>query len=142
MRDIEKAKALLNTGRYTCVIVKGDDVITSHERGVAPLIKLLDERGSLDGFSAADKTVGAGAAHLYTALGVTAVYAYIMSDAAHAVLDNAEISHGCDLSVPIIINRKGDGPCPIEAVLSSDDTTKNAVVKIRKRLSELKLENQ
>ncbi|MBQ7363262.1 MAG: DUF1893 domain-containing protein [Clostridia bacterium] len=137
MSDIERAKKLLNEGEYTCVLIKGQEVITSRERGVAPLLSLLDGRGSLRGFSAADRTVGAGAAHIYVALGVDTVFARVMSDTARAVLDSAKISHGCDLFVPVIINRRGDGTCPIEAVLSPEDTTVLAIEKIRTRLSEL-----
>ncbi len=137
MTDIEKAKSKLLSGGYTCVLVKGDNVITSDLRGVAPLLGLLDERGELHGFSAADKTVGMGAAYLYSTLGVAHVWANVMSEGAEKILDRAKITHGCGLTVPVIINRRGDGPCPIEAVLSPEDSTVQAVEKIRTRLAEL-----
>ena len=137
MNDLEKAKHILASGEYTCVLVKGDEVITSHERGVAPLLTLLDTYGRLEGFFAADKTVGVGAAHLYAALGVASVYANVMSESAKDILESSEIEHACALSVPFIINRRGDGPCPIEAVLSPKDTKDEAILKIRKRLQEL-----
>ena len=55
LNDLEKAKAILENGNYTCVLCKGDTVHTSQHRGVRPLLDLLDT--DVSGFSAADKVV-------------------------------------------------------------------------------------
>ena len=75
---------LLDCG-YTCVLLQNGEECCSRERGVKPLLSLLDKGRSFCGAVAADKTVGAGAAHLYVLLGVRAVWARVISAAA---LDN------------------------------------------------------
>ena len=42
MFDLEKARSLLEKENYTCVICRGDDVITDHRRGIRPLMELLE----------------------------------------------------------------------------------------------------
>ena len=64
-KDLEEAKKRMLDGGYTCVVQKDNQVYTSMERGVKPLLNWLDERTNLCGFSAADKVIGNGAAMLY-----------------------------------------------------------------------------
>ena len=61
MRDIERAKALLQTEDCSCVLVKGDIIYTSRKAGIAPLVEFLSSGAGLNGFSAADKIVGKAA---------------------------------------------------------------------------------
>lgn len=106
MTDIEHAKQLLTDARYTCVICRGDDIHTSEKRGVAPLIELLDSRIDVRGYSAADKAVGKAAAMLFVLLGVSEIYAAIMSRSAKKILDEYEIKYSCGEEIEYIINRK------------------------------------
>lgn len=106
MTDIEHAKQLLTDARYTCVICRGDDIHTSEKRGVAPLIELLDSRIDVRGYSAADKAVGKAAAMLFVLLGVSEIYAAIMSRSAKKILDEYGIKYSCGEEVEYIINRK------------------------------------
>ena len=69
--DMTKARSLLESGDYTCVVCHGDTVHTATERGVKPLLNWLDEGMDLRGFSAADRVVGRATAFLYCLLGVT-----------------------------------------------------------------------
>ena len=125
MSDIIKAKELLNAGEYTCVLCKGEDTVTLTERGVKPLVRLLRSGESYVGYSAADKVVGRATAFLYVLLGVSRVYARVMSRAALSVLENAGIEVGYDTLTDNIINRRGDGICPFESavldILSADE---------------------
>ncbi len=59
--DLQHAKTLLSDNNYTCVLCKGEKIITSTERGVKQLVELLDGAESLNGFAAADKFVGKAA---------------------------------------------------------------------------------
>ena len=68
MIDLQRAERALAEGGHTLVLVKGERVITSNQRGVAPLLALIDT--DVTGFSAADKVVGKAAALLYVKLGV------------------------------------------------------------------------
>ena len=103
------AKQKMLDGKYTCVVLIDNDEYTSYERGVKPLLSLLQMRRSFVGAVAADKCVGAGAAHLYVLLGVRAVWANFISISAIQILQNNGIDVFFDQSVPNIINRKGNG---------------------------------
>ena len=135
--DTEKAKEILIEGKYTCVICRGEDTDTFTERGVKPLLSLLDSGKSLKGYSAADKVVGRASAFIYTLLKVNEVYAPVMSAGAEKVLRESEISVYYDELVEKIINRQGTGICPMEDAVSLSNTAEDAVEKIRRRLSEL-----
>ena len=86
-------------------------------RGVKPLIDFLESGRDFKGFCAADKVVGAGAAHLYVLLHVKAVWARLMSKDAVDILQTNGIDAFYDEMVPYIINRSGDGACPIETAV-------------------------
>lgn len=139
MTDIEHAKQLLTGEGYTCVICRGDDIHTSEKRGVAPLIELLDSRIDVRGYSAADKAVGKAAAMLFVLLGISEIYAAVMSLGAKAVFDEHGIKYSCGEEVEYIINRKKDDMCPMEkAVMDIDDPAeaqkeiKETIEKMRK----------
>ena len=137
MHDLEKARSLLEKENYTCVICRGDDVITDRRRGVRPLLELLESGKDLHGYSAADKVVGKAAAFLYCLLGVKALHAGVLSVPARDVLVSAGISVEWGSLVPAIRNRAGDGFCPMEsAVLAlsdpalAPDAIRNALKKL------------
>lgn len=117
MHDLEKARSLLEKENYTCVICRGDDVITDRRRGVRPLLELLESGKDLQGYSAADKVVGKAAAFLYCLLGVKALHAGVLSVPARDVLVSAGIAVEWGSLVPAIQNRAGDGFCPMETAV-------------------------
>ena len=139
MRDLtETARKILIENSYTAVLCSEDKVYSSEQRGVKPLIDFLESGVDFSGFSAADKTVGLGAAHLYILLGVRSVYAVVASRAAVQLLSKNGISITCDNEVPYIINRKGDGPCPIESAVTGITDPHYALEAIKKTLEVLK----
>lgn len=137
MTDLEKAKLTLRSDEYTCVLQKGDLTYTSKERGVKPLVSLLEAQTDLCGFSAADKVIGKGAAFLYVRMKIKCVYAHVISTPALELL----LSHGIHVEYTTltdrIINRKGDGLCPFEALVLGIDDTETAYTAIRQKLKEL-----
>ena len=133
--DLKKAAEFLNNGEYTCVLCKGEEVLTSTKRGVTPLIDWIDNSADLKGFSAADKVVGKAAAILYVLLKVEAVYAPVMSEGAISVLAENGISAFCDKKFSRIINRTGDGLCPMEQAVSDVTDPEEGLKKIRERLN-------
>ena len=136
--DLNCAHVLLEQNGYTCVIQRGETVYTSFERGVKPLLGLLDDGTDCTGFSAADKVVGKAAAFLYCLLRVRSVYASVISKPALQVLTEQGIEVMYDTCVDAIKNRAGTGFCPMEtAVLSESEPTK-ALDRIRVRLEELR----
>lgn len=135
--DIRIAREKLTALDATCVLSKGPSQLVSHQRGVRPLLDWLDGDFDVRGYSAADKVVGNGAAYLYVLLDVGAVYAEVMSEPARSTLE----AHGIDASygvlVPGIVNRAGDGPCPIEHCVANIHEPLEALDAIRARLAEL-----
>ncbi len=122
MSDLKKAEALLASGGYTAALVCGDTVYTSNMRGVKPLVNWYRGGYDLSGFSAADKVVGRATAFLYLLLGVTDLYAAVISRPALSLLSEHGVHVEHDLLVENIINRAGDGICPFEeAVLKISD---------------------
>lgn len=121
-----------------CIRLQSGEEITSFDRGVAPLLALFARKEELRGAIAADKVAGKAAAFLYVLLGVSAVRTRLSSLPAREVFARHGVAHKCDESCPHIINRKGDGICPMEkAVLDIDDPVQ-AKAAILARLAEMK----
>ena len=133
MSDLQKAKALLASGSYTCVLCRERAIHTATARGVRPLVDWLDSGLDLRGFSAADKVVGRATAFLYVLLGVKEVFAQVMSTPAREALESGGIITSCGREVPGIINRRGDGPCPFEEAVLGITAPADALTAIRKK---------
>ena len=122
MRDLTRAKELLDTGKYTCVLCQDGKEIFSEQRGVKPLVDMYSQGIDIKGFSAADKVVGRATAFLYLLLGVTHIYARVISRSALELLRENGIFVEYGTLTENIINRRGDGICPFEeAVLGISD---------------------
>lgn len=137
MDNLNKAKEMLTANNYTCVLCKDDEIFHSQKRGVKPLIDFLETKKSFNGFSAADKTVGAGAAHMYVLMGIKELWANIISEEGESILKNNNICVTYEKKVPYIINRAGDGQCPIEKCVQGVCDSKQAFERIRETLSNL-----
>lgn len=137
MDNLTKARDLLESGNYTCVVCKEAAIYTTTQRGVAPLLNWLDTGTDLSGFSAADRVVGRGAAFLYCLLGVKEVFARVMSHPAAEVLRSYGINAGADSFVEGIINREGTGPCPFEAAVMDIQHAEEALNAIRNKRSQM-----
>lgn len=70
---MERARKILKTGGYTCVLHKNGTICTAAARGVKPLVPWLTEGLDVRGFSAADKVAGRATAYLYVLLRVEEV---------------------------------------------------------------------
>lgn len=137
MTDLIKAKELLLSGDYTCVVCKNNSIYTSKLRGVKPLFNWYTDKMDFSGFSAADKVVGKGAAFLYVMLNVKNIYAGVISSSALEVLQKHHIDVEYKMSVDNIINRKGNGICPFEAAVLNIEDKDEAYEAIWKKVQEL-----
>lgn len=137
MLDLVKAKNMLIEGDYTAVLCHENTVYTSSERGVLPLVKWIDNKIDLNGFSAADKVVGKATAFLYIILGVKEVYATVISRSALEVFKNYNVLIEYDQAVDNIINRQGNGICPFETTVLNINDTDNAYNKIKAKMKEM-----
>ncbi len=136
--NLTKAIDILTSGQYTCVLCKEDEIYTSTDRGVKPLLDWIDSGMDLKGFSAADKVVGKAAAFLYVLLGVKEVYANVMSEAAIYTLSRNGIHFQYDISAKNIINRAGTGNCPMEETVWDISDPMEALEAIKNKLSEMR----
>ncbi len=136
--ELERAKKLLTTGGYTCVILKGDDCYSSTKRGIAPLMQYLADTIDLNGYFAADKVVGKAAAYLYVLLGVAELYAGVISTPALEVLQRFHISVTYDTLVPAIRNRTDTGFCPMESAVLDIDDAQKAYHVLKSKVEEMK----
>lgn len=139
LSQFETAQNILKTQDYTCVLCKDAAVYTTTLRGVKPLMQWLESGIDLRGFSAADKVVGRATAFLYSLLGVTEVYAHVMSKAALDVLQKAGIHAKYGELTEYIINRKGDGICPFEEAVLEIETAEAARIAIRNKMVEMNI---
>ena len=131
MTEIEEAATLLRSGGYSCVVKKGDVTHTFTRRGVADLYTLYQETPELlAGACIADKVVGKGAAALMTAGGIARLHADVISKPAMSLFEKNNIEVTYTTLTDGIINRKGDGPCPVESMCSKTDDVSKMVEMI------------
>ena len=138
---MQNARRILVDNGYTCVVMKDDFCFTSKQRGVKPLLELIDSSNDCEGAAAADKVVGKAAAFLYLLLGVKAVYADVISEYAVAVLQKRGVLVDYTTLVPMIKSRDGSGFCPMEQATLAVEDEKNALEVIRETLSRLTKNN-
>ena len=133
--DTTHARDILLSRGHTCVFCRGDTILTDDRRGVKPLLDLLDQ--DLTGFSAADKVVGKAAALLYRLLGISEIYAGVISQPALRVLAQGGITVFYGSKVPAIRNRTDTGFCPMETAVWDIDDPALAPEILRKTLAAL-----
>lgn len=132
MTDIYAAKAAL--GEHSIAVVRDGEVRIDDGRGISPMLDLIAEGVSLRGSAVADRIVGRAAALLFLYAGIREVWATVISRPALAVLLCAGVSCRYDTLTERIINRHGDGICPMEeAVLSTDDPGAAYALLLKKR---------
>ena len=134
MTDLLRAKEHLFSGEYTIALCKGGTTYTDTRRGIAPMLDLLEQGIDLSGFSVADRVVGKAAALLFLCAGVKTVYAGVISEPALDVLNANAIPCEWNTKVAYIINRTGDGPCPMEYAVRNIDDPKAAEAVLRNTL--------
>lgn len=128
--DREAIERLLAEG-CSCVIRNGERLRSFHQRGVSDLWQLLHEEPEwLRGAFVADKVVGKGAAALMIAGGVRGLFARTISRPALDLLAGDGIPVEYETAVPYIINRAGNGMCPVEQLCADARTSEECLPRI------------
>lgn len=118
----DRALAVLRNTDASFVYVTEEAVLTSEYKGIRRLLALVNEQTTLAEGFVADRIVGKAAALLMVLQGAKNVYAETIDQPALAVFRTHGVNVLFRKLVPIIINRAGDGICPMEnAVLAVDD---------------------
>ena len=125
-------------GTITCVLKKGDSILTSERTGIAPIMQWLEEGIDLTGYEAADKIIGKAAAMLFVKAGVTSVYGEVMSEPARLFLKSKGIPYSYGTLTDKIINRAGNGMCPMETTVLEINDVEEAYVALKETLVRLR----
>lgn len=107
------------------------ETITANEMGIKALRRIYKEnREILRGATVTDIIIGKGAACFLIAGGIKHLNAGVISRAGLDMLQKAKISVTPQQIVPMIINRKNDGQCPIENLLRETFDAEEGIKKI------------
>lgn len=129
---------ILRNGGHS-LVVAGDEIRTFDGRGVSDLYALLTEHpGWLRGAAVADKVVGKGAAALLVLGGVRELFAEVVSTSALGLLRDSGISVSFAREVPYIVNRRGDGVCPVETLCKECATAAQCFPLIEEFVTKMK----
>ena len=129
---------ILQDGNHS-LVVAGDGIRTFDGRGISDLYDLLTEHpGWLRGASVADKVVGKGAAALLILGGVRELFAGVVSTSALGLLKDSGIPVRFSQEVAHIVNRKGDGVCPVETLCKECTTAAPCLPLIREFVAKIK----
>lgn len=139
MNELEQAKELLQQENVTFAAITKAGAVTSAQRGIAPIMNLLQKDvKSLQGAFVADRIIGKAAALLLIKSGITKLYAGVISRHALDVLEESDIEVEYKDYVPYIINRKGDGMCPMEECVLHTNDAQEAYELLCKKLEQLR----
>lgn len=136
MTDLDTAKEKL--GSHSVCFCKNGEYFTCDGRGISPLMKLVEDGRDVSGSAVADIIVGKAAATLFVKMGVAEVYGRVMSKSAAEFLEKNAVPLSYGTLTEKIINRGGDGICPMEQAVTGIDDVDEAYQALKTRLSELK----
>lgn len=129
-------EALHSAQKPTCVVLKNNRLIFSHERGIRPIIDWLEQDDTLlNNALIADKVIGRAAALLFVYGGVREVYTDVMSAYAREIFESNGIGAQYAKLVPFIVNRAGDGMCPMEQSVLTISSPEEAFEVLKNKVS-------
>lgn len=105
------------------------------------MVNFIEQNTDLKGFSAADKIVGKAVAMLFISAGVTSVYADVMSKAAVSIFSDYCVDYSYNILTENIINRTGNGLCPMEQAVSNISDISQALSVIKNAIEKLRHKN-
>ena len=139
---VSELKELLARENLTLVLFNGEEYYTSRERGISPLLNFAESGKSFRGFAAADKIVGKAAAFLYAGMGISALYAEVITREAVKICERNNIAVEYGVLTDNIVNRAGNGICPMEEAVRRASEPENAKSAVRNKLRELRNEQR
>ena len=138
MNDLTQAKDIFAVGGYAFVMVKdGALLATGTREGAGELLDAITElEGTARGASLADRVVGKAVAMVAVYAGLSAVWTPLGSEAAEKVLRDYNIPFEMEKTVPLIRNKRDDGPCPMERLTMPFEVPSAAVNALREFVAE------
>lgn len=118
---------LLKEGNHSLVVANGY-IRTFNKRGILDLYNILKEEPEfLQDAEIADKIVGKGAAAIMIVGGAKSLSTYVISTPALELLRKSSVKTEYIMEVDNIINRDGDGICPVEQLCMDCVTAKECL---------------
>lgn len=131
--DLDYARKEFEESKMAFIMARDGTVLAhSKEKGVAPFFSAV-ARKRVRGASLADRIIGKAVAFLCVYRGIVAVYTPVVSKPAVSVLEENQIPWHADQVVPMILNREGDGQCPIESIVAAATSPEEAYLILRKK---------
>lgn len=122
------------------VVERGEELRCFSGRGVTDIYNLyINDREWLKGARLADKVIGVGAAALMVASGVVEVYARVISKRALELFRSYGVEVQYEDEVSHIINRNGDGWCPLESRCKHVEALDDILQEVHNFVAEMKL---
>ena len=137
--ELTKALNLLKSDRAItlAVVNRGKNRIFT-ARGVKPLLELATATPDfLEGASVADKVTGAASAFILVQGKVKELYTDVISQRAAEILEEHGIPYTAPTTVGGIVNRQGNGNCPMESAVKDINDPQKAIRAISDKLTEL-----
>ena len=137
-QTVASALRLLREGQAACVVLRDGELVRAETgRGVTPMIRLYED-GALQGAYVVDKIVGKAAAMLMTLGGVSGCYALTVSRAALDWFSGHGIPVEYEVCAEYIVNRTGDGICPMEQTVTELTDPSEALTALKQKIAELR----
>lgn len=134
--SLARAISLLDGDTLLAIVTENGEYKRS-ERGISALLSLATDGDTLKGACVADIIVGKAAAMLMAFAGVKEVYGRVMSRKATEVFERHSIAYCYGELTETIINRKGDGPCPMEMAVKDIDDVRVATTTLANACSQM-----
>ena len=110
----------------------------SKASGIAPVIdRIREDRYFFKDQVVADKIIGKASAMLLVYSGVKEIQAIVLSEAGKEILDRYGISYDYETLTDQIVNRRGDGMCPMELTVKDIDDLKEAYEALDRKTAPL-----
>ncbi|MBR2534101.1 MAG: DUF1893 domain-containing protein [Erysipelotrichaceae bacterium] len=106
----------------------------SYDSGIRPVIDRINEKEDFfKGLEVADKIIGKASAMLLSLSGVKKVHAIVLSQAGKDIFEKNGVEYSCDELTDYIVNRRGDGMCPMEMTVKDIDDLREAYEALKKK---------
>jgi len=133
-----EAMKMIKSGIKTCVVVKNKKIISAESaKGICHILK-LKESGILKDSFVADTVIGKAAAMVFSLAKVRSCYGHSMSESALKWLNEHNIDVSYNTLTPNILNRTGDGICPMEETVMDVDDEEKAIMLLKEKVLKLK----
>ena len=110
----------------------------SYDSGIKPvLFRVNDDRYFFRGKIVADKIIGKASAMLMCLSGVKEVYTVVLSKSGQKIFEDNGVPYHYEQLAEYIVNRKGDGLCPMEMTVKDVDDYELAYELLKKKVEEL-----